>query len=143
VVKVADEAEAIRLANDSEFGLSASVWTRDKDRGERVARQLEVGAVNINDALANVFSYTIPMGGWKQSGVGAARAGGAAGLLKYCRLQAITVPRIPTLSKELFWYPYSPRMIRFVFGLIRANAAHGLRRFGITPRRARSNASPQ
>ena len=63
VVKVADEAEAIRLANDSVFGLSASVWTSDKDRGQRVARQLEVGAVNINDALANVFSYAIPWAG--------------------------------------------------------------------------------
>jgi acyl-CoA reductase-like NAD-dependent aldehyde dehydrogenase len=143
VVKVANEAEAIRLANDSVFGLSASVWTKDKDRGHRVARQLEVGAVNINDALANVFSYTIPMGGWKQSGVGAARSGGAAGLLKYCRMQAITVPRIPTQSKELFWYPYSPRKISFAFGAIRANAAHGVRRFGITPRKARSNPSPQ
>jgi acyl-CoA reductase-like NAD-dependent aldehyde dehydrogenase len=141
VVKVANEAEAIRLANDSVFGLSASVWTKDKDRGHRVARQLEVGSVNINDALANVFSYTIPMGGWKQSGVGAARCGGANGLLKYCRMQAITVPRIPTQSKELFWYPYSPRKVGLAFGVIRANAAHGIRRFGITPRKARSNAS--
>ena len=82
VVKVANEAEAIRLANDSVFGLSASVWTSDKDRGERVARQLKVGAVNINDALANVFSYTIPMGGWKQSGVGA-RCGGAGGMFRH------------------------------------------------------------
>ena len=133
VVKVADEAEAIRLANDSVYGLSASVWTSDKDRGQRVARQLDVGAVNINDALANVFSFALPMGGWKQSGVGA-RWGGASGIRKYCRQQAITAPRLPTSSKELFWYPSSRRKIRLALGLMRATAAHGLRRLGITPR---------
>ncbi len=62
VVKVADEAEAIRLANDSVYGLSATVWTGDKVRGERIARQLEVGAVNINDVIANAFAYDNPDG---------------------------------------------------------------------------------
>jgi acyl-CoA reductase-like NAD-dependent aldehyde dehydrogenase len=65
VVKVADEAEAIRLANDSNCGLSATVWTADKERGERIARQLDVGAVNVNDAIANAFSLALPMGGGK------------------------------------------------------------------------------
>ena len=142
VVKVADEAEAIRLANDSVYGLSATVWTRDKDRGERVARQLDVGAVNINDTLTNTSICAIPMGGWKQSGIGA-RHGGAGGLLKYCRQQAITVPRIPTQPKELHWYPASPRKVKFALGLMRAAAAHGLRRFGITPRAARTTPSPR
>lgn len=136
VVKVADEAEAIRLANDSVYGLSATVWTSDEDRGQRVARQLDVGAVNINDALSNLFSLSSPMGGWKQSGVGT-RFGGASGILKYCRQQAITMPRFPTPSKELFWYASSPRRIMFAFSLIRADAGRGLRRFGITPKRAR------
>ena len=95
IVKVADEAEAIRLANDSVYGLSASVWTGNKARGQRVARRLEVGAVNINDIYSNMFSFALPMGGWKESGVGA-RWGGASGILKYCRQQAITAPRIPT-----------------------------------------------
>ncbi len=133
VVKVADEAEAIRLANDSVYGLSASVWTSDNERGQRVARQLDVGTVNINDALANVFSFALPMGGWKQSGVGA-RWGGASGILKYCRQQAITTPRIPTQSKELIWYPVSPRKVKLAFALMRAAAAHGLRRVGVTPK---------
>ena len=53
VVKVADEEEAIRLANDSRYGLSATVWTGDNARGERVARRLEAGAVNVNDAMVN------------------------------------------------------------------------------------------
>ena len=56
VVKVADEDEAIRLANDSNYGLSATVWTRDLASGQRVARRLEAGAVDVNDALVNGFT---------------------------------------------------------------------------------------
>jgi delta 1-pyrroline-5-carboxylate dehydrogenase len=133
VMKVADESEAIRLANDSAYGLSATVWTADKERGERVARQLEVGAVNVNDFMANMFAYAVPMGGWKQSGIGT-RAGGAGGIRKYCRQQAITSPRCPTAAKELLWYPASPRSVKIALGVLRASAARGLRRFGITPR---------
>jgi acyl-CoA reductase-like NAD-dependent aldehyde dehydrogenase len=134
VVKVADEAEAIRLANDSVYGLSATVWTGDKERGERIARKLDVGAVNINDVISNAFAYDIPMGGWKHSGVGT-RMGGATGLLKYCRPQAITSPLLPTLAKEPLWYPVSRRRVNFALGLLRASAARGVRRFGIAPKR--------
>ncbi|MGH3556724.1 MAG: aldehyde dehydrogenase family protein [Mycobacterium sp.] len=137
VMKVADEAEAVRLANDSPYGLSATVWTADKERGERVARQLEVGAVNINDFMVNGFAYSVPMGGWKQSGIGA-RSGGAAGIRKYCRAQAITAPRIPTASKELLWYPSSPRRVKVALAVMRAAAARGLRRFGVSPRTTRT-----
>lgn len=133
VVKVADEAEAIRLANDSVYGLSATVWTGDKERGERVARQLDVGAVNINDVIANVFASDIPMGGWKHSGIGT-RLGRASGILKYCRPQAITSPRIPTMASEPLWYPVSRRKVRLALVLLRASAARGVRRLGIAPR---------
>jgi acyl-CoA reductase-like NAD-dependent aldehyde dehydrogenase len=135
VLKVADEAEAIRLANDSTYGLSATVWTRDKERGERIARQLDVGAVNVNDMMSNGFAFDMPMGGWKNSGIGT-RLGGAHGVLKYCRPQAITSPRIPTPAKEVLWYPASRRRAKFALGLLRASAARGMRRFGIRPRGA-------
>ncbi|MFI9505840.1 aldehyde dehydrogenase family protein [Nocardia sp. NPDC052566] len=130
VMKVADEAEAIRLANDSIYGLSASVWTGDKARGERVARQLNAGAVNINDVFANLFSFALPMGGWGLSGVGA-RWGGANGVRKYCRQQAITTPMLPTQQKELVWFPYSMPKLLFALGAMRAAGARGLRRFDI------------
>ena len=71
VMKVKDVEEAIRFANDSSYGLSASVWTRDRARGEQIAARLEVGAVNVNDMFVNVFSIQIPQGGSKESGVGA------------------------------------------------------------------------
>jgi acyl-CoA reductase-like NAD-dependent aldehyde dehydrogenase len=105
VMKVQDVDEAIRLANDSSYGLSASVWTRDHARGESIARRLETGAVNVNDMFVNVSAIRMPQGGWKESGVGA-RLGGAHGLRKYCRPQAITATRLAPRS-ELLWYPYS------------------------------------
>src|SRR5271165_1926471 len=79
---------------------------------------LEVGAVNVNDAGANAFAHSIPMGGWKQSGIGT-RAGVADGIRKYCRQQAITSPRIPTASKELLWFPSSPRRVKVALGVLR------------------------
>ena len=130
VIKVADEEEAIRMANDSVFGLSATVWTGNTARGERVARRLECGAVNVNDALSNVFVFGVPMGGWKESGVGA-RAGGPYGILKFCRQQAITSPRLPTQKSELLWYSASKKQAQFAVAAMRAFGAHGLRRFGI------------
>lgn len=133
VIKVADENEAIRLANDSPYGLSATVWTADKRRGERLARRLEVGAVNVNDALVNVFCPGLPMGGWKESGIGY-RAGGASGIIKYCRQQAITTPRLPTQKSELLWYPSSKRRMAMTLAVMRAFAARGRRRFGLRPR---------
>lgn len=127
VMKVADSDEAVRLANDSDYGLSATVWCGDRVRGEAVARRLEVGAVNINDAYANLFALTLPHGGWKRSGIGA-RFGGAQGVRKYTRQQAITVPRVPTLKRELLWYPYRPGRGRLIGRVLRLIAARDLGR---------------
>jgi acyl-CoA reductase-like NAD-dependent aldehyde dehydrogenase len=117
VMKVQDVEEAIRLANDSNYGLSASVWTRNRTRGEQIARRLEVGAVNVNDMFANAFAIPLPQGGWKESGVGA-RLGGAHGVRKYCRPQAVTATRLAPRS-ELLWYPYTTRKRKLVQRLLR------------------------
>ena len=68
IMKVADAEEAMRLANDSPYGLAASVWTRDLARGEAIARRVEAGAVCVNDAQVNYLALELPMGGWKDSG---------------------------------------------------------------------------
>jgi len=129
VIKVADEDEAVRLANDTEYGLSATVWTRDLARGERIGRRLDVGAVNINDALFNLFALTLPHGGWKSSGIGT-RLGGARGIRKYTRMQAVTAPRGPQLQGQLLWYPYRAGRGRVVSRALRAIVARDLlRRF--------------
>jgi len=84
IMKVASVAEAIRLANDSSYGLSASVFSKDVERARDIAVQLDCGAVNINDVVANLMCTTAPMGGWKASGIGA-RFGEADGMRKFCR----------------------------------------------------------
>lgn len=91
-MKVSTASEAIRLANDSPYGLSASVFSRDIGRAKGVAVQLDCGAVNINDVISNLMCSTAPMGGWKTSGMGA-RFGGAEGLRKYCSQEAVIAPR--------------------------------------------------
>ena len=132
IMKVTDEAEALRLANDSLYGLSASVWTGDAERGRRVACQVEAGAVNINTVLANAFQLTLPMGGWKESGIGA-RLGGANGVLKFCRAQALVTERL-LLPREPFWFPQSPRKGRMIATATRMlRARDWRRRLGLQP----------
>lgn len=92
IMKVASVAEAVRLANDSPYGLSASVFSKDIDRAKSVAVQLDCGAVNVNDVISNLMCTTAPMGGWKTSGIGA-RFGGPDGVRKFCRQEAVVAPR--------------------------------------------------
>lgn len=126
VKMVASAAEAVELANDSQYGLSASVWTKNRARGEAIATQIKAGAVNINDMYANISALPIPMSGWASSGLGA-RFGGADGLLKYCRSQAITRARLAP-SNEPLWYPYSEAKSRRTARLVRFAVARGTRR---------------
>lgn len=87
------EAEAIRLANDSAYGLNAAVFSRDRRRGWQVAQQLETGIVNINEGYAAAYGASAaPIGGRKQSGYG--RRHGAQGLLQYTQSQTIAQQRL-------------------------------------------------
>lgn len=92
IMKVASVAEAVRLANDTPYGLSGSVFSQDVERAREIALQLDCGAVNINDVISNLMATTAPMGGWKTSGIGA-RFGGPEGLRKYCRVETVVEPR--------------------------------------------------
>ena len=103
IMKVGDAEEALRLANDSEYGLQASVWTNDIARGEALARRMEAGVVCVNDAAINYFALNLPMGGWKSSGIGSRH--GANGIRKYCKVQSLLVTR-KSLKRELFMFPY-------------------------------------
>jgi acyl-CoA reductase-like NAD-dependent aldehyde dehydrogenase len=133
IMKVADEREAVALANDSNYGLASSVWTTSKERAERVGTQLEAGGVNINNAMTNVFQFPLPMGGWKESGLGH-RFGGADGIRKYCRQQAFVSERV-NLPTETHWYPYSPRKGKLTGRVLRLLEMHDWRRrLGLRPK---------
>lgn len=88
-----DEDEVIELANDSRYGLNASIWTGNISRGEALAERIQAGTVNINEAYAATWgSMDAPMGGFKDSGIG--RRHGAEGILKYTEPQTIAVQRL-------------------------------------------------
>jgi succinate-semialdehyde dehydrogenase/glutarate-semialdehyde dehydrogenase len=99
------EKEAIDLANDSEFGLTASVWTRDLGKGRRVAEQIEAGSVTVNEVLYTHGIGQTPWGGFKNSGRG--RTHGVEGLMELVQPQHIHVNRIAILPNA-WWMPYSP-----------------------------------
>jgi acyl-CoA reductase-like NAD-dependent aldehyde dehydrogenase len=104
IMKVADAEEAVRLANDSPYGLQASVFTRDLTKADRIARALEAGAVVVNDCVANYSALEAPMGGWKSSGIGVRH--GPQGIRKYCRTQTILSTRFAP-KRDLYMFPYS------------------------------------
>ncbi len=104
IMKVSDETEALRLANDSPYGLSSSVWTTSDDRGRRVAGQLEAGNVCVNDCLVDYGISGLPFGGVKNSGLG--RTHGIEGLTDMCRVKAVVEDRFG-LKRELHWFPVS------------------------------------
>jgi acyl-CoA reductase-like NAD-dependent aldehyde dehydrogenase len=105
IMKVSNAEEAIRLANDSQYGLAASVWTRDVTKGEAIARRIEAGAVCVNDAQLNYLALEMPMGGWKTSGLGSRH--GAGGIRKYARAQALLITRFAPMKKDIHMLPYS------------------------------------
>lgn len=136
VMKVRDAEEAVRLANDSPYGLGGAVFAGDASEGERLARRIEAGTVAVNDLFP--FNYSVlglPMGGWKTSGIGYRH--GAVGIRKFCRAESLTIPRLPQPKRELVWFPYSPRKRGIVRRIYRFLNARGLRqRLGIGGRRS-------
>jgi len=124
VMKVRDAEEALRLANDSRYGLSGSVFG-EKERAERVARRVECGAVNVNDVLVNYLATDVPMGGWKQSGIGYRH--GEPGIKKYCRTESVVITRFGG-KREPSWYPYTKGRRGLVGRIAQAFNARDLKR---------------
>ncbi|MCD6728383.1 MAG: aldehyde dehydrogenase family protein [Solirubrobacteraceae bacterium] len=124
IMKVRDAEEAIRLANDSIYGLGGSVFTKDLARGESIARRLRSGAVCVNDAAINYVALELPMGGAKQSGLG--QRHGAGGIRKYCEPQTIVVSRgFP--RRDMHMFPYTARGTKRVVAVLKLLYGRGRR----------------
>ena len=106
IMKVRDEEEAIRLANDSSYGLGASVFTRDVEKGRAIARRIEAGGICVNDCLVHFAVTDLPQGGIKESGIG--HRHGKEGIRKYCLQKSVVVDRFG-LKSEINWFPSTPR----------------------------------
>jgi succinate-semialdehyde dehydrogenase/glutarate-semialdehyde dehydrogenase len=117
IMKVRDEEEAVRLANDSHLGLMAYVFTRDRKKGERLGERLEAGTVMVNDVLNTYGAPETPWGGVKQSGIG--RTHSAQGLRDLCQIRHVNSDRVPPLARDPFWYPYSDRAYRRTLSLLK------------------------
>ena len=104
IVRVRDEAEALRLANESRFGLAATLWTRDEQNAMRISRAIETGSVCVNDSSITYGIHEAPFGGRKQSGLG--QVHGPTGLKGYCFAQSIVLTRF-SFGQEDAWYPYT------------------------------------
>ena len=124
VQRVGSEEEAITRANDSPFGLAASVWTKDAERGEAIAARLRAGAVMVNDAISYFGIAEAPHGGCRASGWG--RTHGKAGLLEMVQSKYVDVDKMPRREKP-WWYRYGGDLERAADAFLRFEFGGGFR----------------
>jgi succinate-semialdehyde dehydrogenase/glutarate-semialdehyde dehydrogenase len=117
------EDEAVALANDSEYGLAASIFTGDRKPGEALARRVHAGTVMVNDVLACFGISEAPHGGVKASGIG--RTHGRFGLEEMVWPKYVDSDRLPRM-KKLWWYGYGPAFGQQMTGFIELLFANGL-----------------
>jgi succinate-semialdehyde dehydrogenase/glutarate-semialdehyde dehydrogenase len=122
VVTVKGEEEAVAAANNSEFGLSASVWTRSTRRAKQIAEQLQVGSVWINDHMYSHNAPQLPWGGVKHSGFG--RTHSKLGV--YECVQVKMVGQDSGRMPRPYYFPYRSRQAKFVPTLLRAVYGRGV-----------------
>jgi acyl-CoA reductase-like NAD-dependent aldehyde dehydrogenase len=109
IMRVQTEDEAVKLANDSHLGLLAYVFTRDRERGKRLAERIEAGTVMVNDVLNTYACPETPWGGVKHSGIG--RTHSIIGLRDMCETRHVNHDRV-ALGREVWWYPYKEGTFR-------------------------------
>ena len=125
VMRVSDANEAVEMANDSRYGLSASVFAGDASEGEAIARRIEAGAVNVNDVLTTYFTMGVPMGGWKDSGIGFRHS--SYGIKKFVHPESLVIPRVKQGKRDPLWFPYTSVRRRMINRVNRFMNARGIR----------------
>lgn len=110
-----NDDEAIRLANDSDFGLAASVWTRNRSRGEAMAAKIKAGTVMINDMISCFGIAEAPHGGFKESGIG--RTHGEMGLQEMVQVKYVDVDLLPGMPK-VWWFGYGKQYQQQMGGFV-------------------------
>jgi acyl-CoA reductase-like NAD-dependent aldehyde dehydrogenase len=111
IMKVRDAEEALRLANDTRYGLNSSVWTKDIEKGRALADRVNAGSTCVNDANVNYAANELPFGGWGESGIGVRH--GAQGIRKYCKTHSVLVTRLAP-KKDIHMFPYSARTTKLL-----------------------------
>ncbi len=124
VMKFSAIDEALRLANDTNYGLSASVWSRDRKQAAGIARQIQAGAVTINDHLMSHVLPEAPWGGFKESGFG--RTHGREAFEEMTQPQVIVDDWLGNLDANLWYYPYSRAVYKAMRGVVYALYGEGL-----------------
>lgn len=127
VMKVSSEADMVAEANRSHLGLLAYVFTRDGDRGRRVAEQIRCGTVMVNDVIASAAMAETPWAGLKHSGLGLTHSDD--GLRHMCEARHVNYDVLPWLKKELWWYPYREKDLASLKKLMNLLYGRGLKRF--------------
>lgn len=148
VIPFSSDEEAVRLANDSEFGLSASIWSEDRKRALRLARHIEAGAVLINEVYVHAAQSEAPYTGFKKSGLGVAHGPwGVRELVrpKYLNTDRTWVDRLlrlvyrPLADNDLWWFRYSDTFVeRFNVFIEFLHSASVWRRLKTLPRVVRA-----
>jgi len=122
IQKVASEDEAVRLANDSHLGLNAYVFTKNREKGKRLAQRIEAGSVVVNDVLVNYAAAEAPFGGIKQSGFG--RIHGEEALRDMAEARHIFSSRLGSEPNPLA-FPYSSKTYKWQLKMLRAMYTSG------------------
>lgn len=112
IMEVTRGEDAIRMSNEGPFGLSASLWTRDLAKAERLSASVEAGLVGINDLMSHYAVCALPFGGMKSSGLG--RRHSDEGLRMFCQSQSVFIHEGPASVPELWWFPYQDFKSRLV-----------------------------
>lgn len=116
VMPFSDIDEAVCLANDSNLGLTASVWSKDRENAKNIARRIEAGTITINDHLMSHGLAGCPWGGFKESGIG--RTHGEIGFQEMTRPQVIVNDIMPFMKRDFWWHPYDGTLFGGIKGAV-------------------------